>query len=198
MSVLAWLHRVLLRLYPRSFRDEYGADMTATFLDTVRSRPTTAARAMFVAHAVTDAVASAAAERADERRRSRSHLTPHRYEPSFGRGVQALQWDGVAAHGVNRRLGEIGIRIALGAQRWDIARTVLDRSGVAVVVGAAAGSLGAAFASQALQRFLFTVTPRDPVSFLGALVVTVVAAILACWLPARRAMAVDPMAVIRE
>ncbi|HUQ84342.1 MAG TPA: FtsX-like permease family protein [Gemmatimonadaceae bacterium] len=113
-------------------------------------------------------------------------------------GVTAVGVYGVAAHGVNRRLGEIGIRIALGAQRWDIVRTVLDRSGKAVLIGVGVGSLGAVFASRALQRFLLAVTPRDPVSFAGALVVTAVAAILACWLPARRAMAVDPMAVIRD
>jgi ABC-type antimicrobial peptide transport system permease subunit len=105
---------------------------------------------------------------------------------------------GVAAHGVNKRVGEIGIRIALGAQRWDIVRAVFVRSGMAVLVGVFAGTLGAAFASRALQRFLFAVTSRDPVSFFVALVVTAAAATLACWLPARRAMTVDPMAVIRE
>jgi putative ABC transport system permease protein len=113
-------------------------------------------------------------------------------------GVTAVGVYGVAAHGVNRRLGEIGIRIALGAQRSDIVRTVFGGSGNAVLVGAIAGSLGATFASRALQRFLFAVTPSDPLSFVGALIVTAAAAILACWLPARRAMGVDPMTVIRD
>jgi predicted permease len=113
-------------------------------------------------------------------------------------GVTAVGVYGVAAYGVNRRKGEIGIRIALGAQSSDIVRTVLGRSGKAVLVGAIGGSFGAAFASTALQRFLFAITPRDPVSFFGALGITVAAAILACWLPARRAVAVDPMSVIRD
>jgi predicted permease len=113
-------------------------------------------------------------------------------------GVTIVGVYGVASYGVNRRLGEIGIRIALGARRSDIVRTVLGRSGNAVVVGVIAGSLGAAVASRGLQRFLFAVAPRDPVSFIAAVVVTAVAAVLACWLPARRAMAVDPMTVIRD
>ena len=113
-------------------------------------------------------------------------------------GVTAVGVYGVAAHGVNRRLGEIGIRIALGAQRSDNVRTVLGKSGTAAVIGAVVGIVGAAVATRALQRFLFAVTPRDPVSFAGALVVTLVVAAVACWLPARRAMSVDPMAVIRD
>ena len=113
-------------------------------------------------------------------------------------GVTAVGVYGVASYGVNRRLGEIGIRIALGARRSDIVRTVLGRSGNAMIVGVIAGSVGAAFASRGLQRFLFAVAPRDPLSFVGAVVITAAAAVLACWLPARRAMAVDPMTVIRD
>jgi predicted permease len=112
-------------------------------------------------------------------------------------GVTAGGVYGVAAYGVNRRLGEIGIRIALGARRSHIVHTVFGRSGNAVLVGAIAGSVGAALISRALQRFLFAITPRDPVSFAAAAVVTAVAAVVACWLPARRAMSVDPMDVIR-
>jgi ABC-type antimicrobial peptide transport system permease subunit len=112
-------------------------------------------------------------------------------------GVTAVGVYGVAAYGVNRRLGEIGIRIALGARRSHIVHTVFGRSGNAVLVGAIAGSVGAALISRALQRFLFAITPRDPVSFAAAAVVTAVAAVVACWLPARRAMSVDPMDVIR-
>ena len=67
-----------------------------------------------------------------------------------------------------------------------------------MIVGVIAGSVGAAFASRGLQRFLFAVAPRDPLSFVGAVVITAAAAVLACWLPARRAMAVDPMTVIRD
>lgn len=89
MRVMAWLHRLLLRLYPRSFREDFGAEMTVAFLDTLRSRPTTAARAMLVARAVADAFASAAAERTDERRRLRGARL--RYEPSQGSRMHAVR-----------------------------------------------------------------------------------------------------------
>ena len=91
MSVMATFHRLLLRLYPRSFRDEFGAEMTATFLEVVRSRPTTAARALLVVRAIADAFASAAAERTDDRHRAR--LTRTRHRPSLGRHMQAVRWD---------------------------------------------------------------------------------------------------------
>jgi putative ABC transport system permease protein len=103
----------------------------------------------------------------------------------------------VISHVVARRTHEIGIRIALGATRHQIFRLVMARMMVLVVIGVAAGLGGAAALSRTLTALLFEVSPYDPVSFAAVSVGLLVVALLACWLPTRRAMAIDPAAALR-
>jgi putative ABC transport system permease protein len=104
---------------------------------------------------------------------------------------------GVTAYSVNRRRGEIGIRMALGANGGAIVRMVLNRVGVLVAVGIAIGTAASVWASRFVASFLYGFEPSDPATFaVAALVLSLVAAV-AGWLPARRASRIDPAAVLR-
>jgi putative ABC transport system permease protein len=104
---------------------------------------------------------------------------------------------GVVAWHVAQRVREIGVRLALGARREVVLRQVVGQGMRVVLIGIAFGSLGAVGAGFALQRLLFGVGAFDPWSFGGVLGVLLAAALLACWLPARRAAAVDPVEALR-
>jgi predicted permease len=105
---------------------------------------------------------------------------------------------GVLAFQVNRRRRELGIRLALGAQRGDVLRLVL-RHGLALAgVGLLLGLAGAFGATRVLGSFLVGVTAQDPLTFAGATLLLAAAAVAACWLPARRAARVDPMIALRS
>jgi len=96
------------------------------------------------------------------------------------------------------RQGEIGLRMALGAQPAGIVRLVLRRVGVLIVVGLALGLAGSLWAAQFVGPLLFQVETRDPATFVGAAGVLVAVGVLAAWLPARRAARLDPAAVLRD
>jgi len=104
---------------------------------------------------------------------------------------------GVTAYAVARRRREIGIRMALGARRADVVRMILQRGIRLTVIGCAIGLLLAAGASQVLVVFLFGVAPHDPAVFGGAVVFFALIGLAACYLPARRATAVDPLVALR-
>jgi putative ABC transport system permease protein len=104
---------------------------------------------------------------------------------------------GVVAQAVARRTREVGIRMALGAGRGDVMRLVVGRGMRPVAVGLAIGCLGALGASKTLAGLLFGVAPTDAVTFAGSAFVLVVVALVACWLPARRATRVDPVVALR-
>jgi putative ABC transport system permease protein len=105
---------------------------------------------------------------------------------------------GVMAQAVSQRTHEIGIRMALGAQAWQVRRMVL-RQGMALAAAGAAAGLGAAGALTRLMRaLLFEVSPTDPLTFLLLPALLIGVALLACWLPARRAAALPPMAALRS
>jgi len=104
---------------------------------------------------------------------------------------------GVMAYAVTQRTAEIGIRMAIGAQRGQIVRMILSRSAVLVAGGLAGGLVGAWAVTRVLKRFLFEVTPADPLTFAGVSVLLVTVALMACYIPARRAAAVDPLAALR-
>jgi ABC-type antimicrobial peptide transport system permease subunit len=98
---------------------------------------------------------------------------------------------------VNERRREIGVRLALGAQRGEILRMVVGRGLVLALLGVVAG-LAAAFAlSRLLVAVLYGVRPADPLTFAGMALVLVLTAALASWLPARRAAALDPVETLR-
>jgi putative ABC transport system permease protein len=110
--------------------------------------------------------------------------------------LAALGLYGLMAYSVGQRTREIGIRIALGAQRADIQKMVL-RQGLGLILAGIALGLPAALAlTRLLGGFIFGVTPADPVTYIVAGAVLVCAALLACYLPARRATRVDPLVAL--
>jgi hypothetical protein len=105
---------------------------------------------------------------------------------------------GVIAFLVAQRTREIGIRVALGARGADVVG-LLVREGMAPVLGGAVfGAAASLLAAQALRSLLFGVTPLDPISLGGAPLVLVAVALAACYLPARRALGVDPLVALRD
>ena len=117
-------------------------------------------------------------------------------------GVLALALASVGIYGVTnyavaRQTREIGLRMALGADRLDVLRTVVMRAMTPVVIGLAAGLVGARIAATSIQSVLFGVGPLDPLALGGGCVVLVSAALMASYVPARRAMRVDPLVALR-
>ena len=105
---------------------------------------------------------------------------------------------GVLSYAVSQRRREIGVRMALGAGRGQVVRLVAGQGGTLVGAGVVLGLLVAAVASRIVESFLFGVTSADPLTFAAVTVVLLTVALLACWLPARRATRIDPMDVLRE
>lgn len=104
---------------------------------------------------------------------------------------------GVLTFSVARRTREIGIRIALGAQRADVFRLVITHGMILVFTGVGLGIAAALALSRLLTSLLFGVTPTDLPTFVGVAVLLLVVAFLACYLPARRATKVDPLVALR-
>ncbi len=111
--------------------------------------------------------------------------------------LSAIGLYGVMAASVRQRQSEIGVRLALGATAGDVRRLVLGEGVRLAVAGAIAGLVLAFAATRALHGLLFETEPLDPVSLGTAALVLVGAAVVATWLPARRAMRVDPIEVLR-
>jgi putative ABC transport system permease protein len=105
---------------------------------------------------------------------------------------------GVISFMVSERTHEIGIRIALGAERNSILQMVLRQGLRLTVAGAAVGLLGSLIVSNLMAGLLFGVRPTDPLTFAGVALLLVAVAVLACYLPARRAVRVDPLIALRH
>jgi putative ABC transport system permease protein len=105
---------------------------------------------------------------------------------------------GLFAHIVAERRPEIGIRMALGARPASVVGLILRRAWVAVGLGLTIGLVGAYAASGVLRRFTFQLSPTDPRIYAGAAAVLGTVAIVAAWIPSRRAAAVDPVGVLRD
>jgi ABC-type antimicrobial peptide transport system permease subunit len=98
---------------------------------------------------------------------------------------------------VSQRKREIGIRLALGAQGGDVLQMVLKQGTKIALVGVAIG-IGAAFAlTRLMTNLLFGVTAHDPMTFAAVAALLILVALLACYIPARRAMLVDPIVALR-
>ena len=104
---------------------------------------------------------------------------------------------GLMAYAVTQRRHEIGVRMALGAERRDVLRLVLSRALRIVLAGVIVGIAGAAGVTRVLQRFLFGVTPTDPIAFTVVTLLLMTVGLLAAWLPARRATRIDPCVALR-
>jgi predicted permease len=104
---------------------------------------------------------------------------------------------GVVAFTVNRRSREIGIRMALGAERRDILRLVLGHGLALAAIGAGIGLVASFAAMRLLSTMLYGVRPTDPLTFAGSSVLVILVALAASWFPARRAASIDPMQSLR-
>jgi predicted permease len=104
---------------------------------------------------------------------------------------------GLLSYEVARRTQEIGIRMALGAQSVGVLRLIVGRGIVLALVGAAVGIAAAVGVTQFMASMLYGIRPTDPVTMIGAAILLVIVALAACYIPARRAMRVDPMVALR-
>jgi putative ABC transport system permease protein len=104
---------------------------------------------------------------------------------------------GVVSYSVSQRTPEIGLRMAIGAQRRDVLRLVVGGGMKLAMIGAVIGVAGALALSNVLATMLFELTPLDLVSYSGTAAVLLAVAMVACYVPARRAMRVDPIVALR-
>ena len=104
---------------------------------------------------------------------------------------------GLLSYTVAQRRREIGVRMALGAQRGDILALVVRQGAALVAAGAVVGLLAAFASSRVMESFLYGITTDDRLTFVAAPLVLIVVALVACWLPARRATRIDPMDALR-
>jgi predicted permease len=104
---------------------------------------------------------------------------------------------GVMSYMVGKRTNEIGIRMALGAQPQDVVRMVVMQGAKLTLIGLAIGVIGAMALTRLMHSLLFEVRPTDPATFLGVAIVLAIVALVACYIPARRAMKVDPIVALR-
>jgi putative ABC transport system permease protein len=111
--------------------------------------------------------------------------------------LAAIGLYGVMSFSVSRRTREMGVRMALGAQRGDVIRLILRQGAVQLAIGIGIGLAGAWGVSTLLSGVLFGVGPRDPVTFLTTVAVLVLTGLVASWIPALRATRVDPLVAIR-
>ena len=104
---------------------------------------------------------------------------------------------GVIAYSVGQRTHEIGIRLAIGAQRSHVLRLIVGEGLKMAMIGVALGLIAAWFVTRVLKNMLFGVSATDPFIFAINAAIMIAVAALACWLPARRATKVDPMEALR-
>jgi ABC-type antimicrobial peptide transport system permease subunit len=101
-------------------------------------------------------------------------------------------------YGVQQRLRELGIRIALGAQRKEVLQAALGRAFKLLAFGSAVGLVLGILASRVLASIVYQVTPRDPLVLAGVVLAMSLLGLLATWIPAQRALSLDPLTLLRE
>jgi len=111
--------------------------------------------------------------------------------------LSAIGFYGLLAHVVAQRTQEIGIRMALGAQKADVLSTVVTRGTKLALIGVCAGTIAGLMLTRTMASLLYGVGANDPVTFAGAAALLITVAVFACYLPARRAAKVDPMVALR-
>ncbi|HEU4413911.1 MAG TPA: FtsX-like permease family protein, partial [Candidatus Angelobacter sp.] len=105
---------------------------------------------------------------------------------------------GVLSYTVGQRTKEIGVRMALGAQKFDVLRMIMKEGAGMAVVGILIGLAGAFGLTRLMSTMLYGVKPTDPLTFVSVAALLGVVAMAACYVPARRAMKVDPMDALRH
>jgi predicted permease len=105
---------------------------------------------------------------------------------------------GMAAYSVSKRLRELGIRIALGAQRGEVLRAALGRACRLLVFGSVVGLVLGLAATRLLSLIVYQASPRDPLVLCGVVLIMLLLGLLAAWIPAQRALAADPLMLLRE
>jgi predicted permease len=105
---------------------------------------------------------------------------------------------GLASYTVSKRLRELGIRMALGARKVEVLRAVLGRAFVLLSVGSAAGLLLGILATRVLSHIVYQAGPKDPIVLGGVVLTMLVLGLVAAWIPAQKALAVDTMILLRE
>ena len=115
----------------------------------------------------------------------------------FALALSCVGLYGVISYLVNQRTREIGVRMALGAQRRDVMELVLAQGAKMALVGVVIGMLASLGLTRLMANELFGVTAHDPLTFAAVAILLMVVALLACYIPARRAMQVDPMVALR-
>jgi putative ABC transport system permease protein len=115
-----------------------------------------------------------------------------------GMGLSVVGIFSVVSLAVSRRTREIGLRMAMGAERGDIGRLIIGRAMVSVALGLVVGLAGSFAMSELVRGLLYGVEPTDPLTMAAGVGVLIVAALSAAYLPARRAATVDPMAALRH
>jgi predicted permease len=105
---------------------------------------------------------------------------------------------GMAAYSVSKRMKELGIRMALGAQRREVLGAALGRAMKLLAFGSSAGLLLGLLASRVLASIVFQATPRDPLVLAGVVIAMALLGLLATWVPAQRALSINPMTLLRE
>src|SRR4030095_6748912 len=114
-----------------------------------------------------------------------------------GLALAAVGLYGVMSYTVMQRTREIGVRMAMGAQRVDVLRLVIGEGLKLAFIGALLGLGGALALTRLLKTLLFGVSATDPLTFIVIAGVLIIVAMLACWIPARRAASMDPLVSLR-
>jgi len=115
----------------------------------------------------------------------------------LGLALSCIGLYGIMAYNVARRTGEIGIRKALGARPWDVARPILREALTLTAIGVAIGLPVALALVRVARSFFYGIEPHDPITIIGTVVIMVTVTAMAAWIPARRAAKIDPMDALR-
>jgi ABC-type antimicrobial peptide transport system permease subunit len=105
---------------------------------------------------------------------------------------------GMAAYSVSKRIKELGIRMALGAQHREVLQAALGRAVRLLAFGSAAGLILGLLATRVLSSIVYQSTPRDPLVLAGVVVAMAMIGVLATWIPAQRVLRLDPLVLLRE